>query len=200
MGMITCKGCEQELPKEFFAVDKKRGTGRRYKCRACSAEEFKRWQQTGGYQTRLAKGRAERGQLKQTDPKRRWAEMALNNARRRAKAKGLPCTVTVDWLVSASPDACPASGLPLSYTNTTSLADSAALDRIDNTRGYEPGNCWVLSMKANRIKSDATLAEIEAVAQALRLMMDKRLLDAVQAKKDEPSGPPPKPVSNPYAV
>jgi len=41
---------------------------------------------------------------------------------------------------------------------------------------------------------------VDSTSQALRLMMDKRLLDAVQAKKDEPSGPPPKPVSNPYAA
>jgi predicted phage terminase large subunit-like protein len=41
---------------------------------------------------------------------------------------------------------------------------------------------------------------VDSTSQALRLMMDKRLLDAVQAKKDEPVGPPPKPVSNPYAV
>jgi len=41
---------------------------------------------------------------------------------------------------------------------------------------------------------------VDSVSQCFRLMMDKRLLDAVQAKKDEPSGPPPKPVSNPYAV
>jgi predicted phage terminase large subunit-like protein len=40
---------------------------------------------------------------------------------------------------------------------------------------------------------------VDSTSQALRLMMDKRLLDSVQAKKDEPSGPPPKPVSNPYA-
>ncbi len=197
--MITCRGCDQELPKEFFAVDKMRATGRRYKCRDCSAAEFKHWQKTSGYKKRLMKGIEQRAALKQTDPKRRWAEMALSNARRRAKVKGLPCTVSVDWLVLASPDTCPASGVPLSYINAMSLADSAALDRIDNTRGYEPNNCWVISMKANRIKSDATLAEIEAVAQALRLMMDKRLLDSVQAKKDEPSGPPPKPVRNPYA-
>jgi predicted phage terminase large subunit-like protein len=40
---------------------------------------------------------------------------------------------------------------------------------------------------------------VDSTSQALRLMMDKRLLDSVQAKKDEPSGPPPKPVLNPYA-
>jgi predicted phage terminase large subunit-like protein len=40
---------------------------------------------------------------------------------------------------------------------------------------------------------------VDSVSQAFRLMMDKRLLDAVQARKDE-IGPPPKPVSNPYAA
>lgn len=40
---------------------------------------------------------------------------------------------------------------------------------------------------------------VDSVSQCFRLMMDKRLLDAVQAKKDE-AGPPPKPVSNPYAA
>jgi predicted phage terminase large subunit-like protein len=40
---------------------------------------------------------------------------------------------------------------------------------------------------------------VDSCSQAFRLMMDKRLLDAAQAKKDE-AGPPPKPVTNPYAA
>ena len=41
---------------------------------------------------------------------------------------------------------------------------------------------------------------VDSTSQALRLMMDKRLLDSVQARKDELGGPPPKPVRNPYAA
>jgi predicted phage terminase large subunit-like protein len=48
----------------------------------------------------------------------------------------------------------------------------------------------------NSIKHDDY---VDSSTQALRLMMDKRLLDAVQAKKDE-TGPPPKALSNPYAA
>lgn len=40
---------------------------------------------------------------------------------------------------------------------------------------------------------------VDSTTQALRLMMDKRLLDAVQARKDE-TGPPPKVITNPYAA
>ena len=41
---------------------------------------------------------------------------------------------------------------------------------------------------------------VDSTTQALRLCMDKRLLDAVQARKDEMAAPPRKPVANPYAV
>ena len=41
---------------------------------------------------------------------------------------------------------------------------------------------------------------VDATTQALRLCMDKRLLDAVQARKDEMAAPPRKPVANPYAA
>jgi len=40
----------------------------------------------------------------------------------------------------------------------------------------------------------------DSTSQALRLMMDKRLLEPIMARKDEASGPPPKPIHNPYAL
>ena len=40
---------------------------------------------------------------------------------------------------------------------------------------------------------------VDSVTQAIRLCMDKNMLDAVQARKDE-VGPPPKRVTNPYAI
>ena len=39
---------------------------------------------------------------------------------------------------------------------------------------------------------------VDAFSQALRLLMDKRLLDPVKAHKDERDAPPPKVVTNPY--
>jgi predicted phage terminase large subunit-like protein len=49
----------------------------------------------------------------------------------------------------------------------------------------------------NSIKHDDF---VDSTTQALRLCMDKRLLDAVQARKDEMVAPPRKPVTNPYAA
>jgi hypothetical protein len=37
------------------------------------------------------------------------------------------------------------------------------LDRIDNSKGYVPSNIAVISMRANMIKNNATLAELKAI-------------------------------------
>ena len=41
---------------------------------------------------------------------------------------------------------------------------------------------------------------VDSASQALRLLMDKRWLDPVKARKDERDAPPPKVVTNPYAA
>lgn len=45
---------------------------------------------------------------------------------------------------------------------------SPSLDRIDPSRGYIAGNVVVISHKANRLKNDAGLAELEALVAWLK--------------------------------
>ena len=45
-----------------------------------------------------------------------------------------------------------------------------SLDRIDHKKGYVAGNIAVISWRANKIKTDAIAAELEAVAAWLRRM------------------------------
>ena len=40
---------------------------------------------------------------------------------------------------------------------------TATIDRVDPDGGYVTGNVRVISMRANRIKSDASIAELESV-------------------------------------
>lgn len=76
-------------------------------------------------------------------------------ARWGAKKRGL------EWAIEREdypiPVLCPALGIPLdwsSYDNTPSL------DRVDNEKGYVPGNVVVVSRRANRIKSAASVDEL----------------------------------------
>lgn len=85
---------------------------------------------------------------------------ALSAARARAKKAGLPFTITrADVPV---PEFCPVFGVPLSHGCDDDT--SAEIDRIENHLGYVPGNVLVISRRANRLKRDATLAEMQVLA------------------------------------
>ena len=89
-------------------------------------------------------------------------------ARARAKERGLPCTITVeelDW-----PTHCPIFSMELDYTTTPVGQRQHAkrdafptLDRKIPELGYVPGNVFVLSFKANRLKQDSTIDQLEAL-------------------------------------
>ena len=46
--------------------------------------------------------------------------------------------------------------------------NSPSLDRKDSTKGYTRENIWVISWRANALKNDATLAELEMIVDGLR--------------------------------
>lgn len=85
------------------------------------------------------------------------AEM-IRNARRRARLLGVECTLTVYDIVI--PEVCPVLGIPLARGTQRQKNASPSIDRIRNDRGYTPDNIWVISLKANRMKNDATDAEL----------------------------------------
>jgi hypothetical protein len=88
-------------------------------------------------------------------------KVMLQGARSRAKVKGLPFDLTYEDF--EIPAYCPILGMEL--ISRRRLQDcSPSLDRIDNSKGYVKGNVIVVSLKANRIKSNATVEEIRKVA------------------------------------
>jgi hypothetical protein len=91
------------------------------------------------------------------------------SARQRANLKGYEFSITLDDVVI--PEYCPVLGIKLEGSvghgrkNLNQLEASPSLDRIDNTRGYVPGNVCVISLRANNLKKDATLAELRALTR-----------------------------------
>ena len=80
-------------------------------------------------------------------------------AKERAKRRGLEFTIQLSDIVIG--EKCPLLGIPMVYGTRT----SPSLDRIDNTKGYVPGNVMVISKKANTMKSDATFSDLFALAE-----------------------------------
>jgi len=165
--LITCSKCKCSFGVEQFSKDKHRSTGRRSACKACSAEEFRAYRQSSAYGERLQRQLVQRRKEKIETPVTRWATVAIGNARRRAKAAGIACTITKAWLVAHAPTHCALLEVPLDYQATTSTATSASVDRRDSALGYTPDNCRIISFKANRIKSNASVFEIALLAKNL---------------------------------
>lgn len=62
------------------------------------------------------------------------------------------------------PDRCPVLGIKLVVgADWANRLSAPSLDRVDNTKGYVPGNVQVLSLRANNMKNDSTIEELELV-------------------------------------
>jgi hypothetical protein len=84
-------------------------------------------------------------------------------AKKRAKEKGIVFDLGVLDIVI--PKVCPILGIELHKGAGRIEPSSPSLDRKNNQLGYTKENSWVVSHKANRLKSDATAAELRAVLQ-----------------------------------
>lgn len=79
----------------------------------------------------------------------------LHRAKARSKKSGIPFSITIKDIVI--PETCPILEIPLvcHRGQPGGRPNSPALDRIENDKGYIPGNVRVISNLANVMKSSA---------------------------------------------
>lgn len=84
------------------------------------------------------------------------AWIMYHNARRRARELNIPFDIKFTDIII--PEYCPVLGFKLTTDNRET---NPSLDRILPELGYVVGNIQVISMRANRLKNDATIEELE---------------------------------------
>lgn len=114
------------------------------------------------------KGYAAKMRWKARDPKNAWACSAVGGAKARAAKAGVAFDLDKEYVRSIAPDTCPVLGLPFVWYGESLRPNSPSLDRLVPEKGYVRGNVAVISMRANAIKSDASVEEIEKVAAWLK--------------------------------
>jgi len=90
----------------------------------------------------------------------------VKNAKNRSKEKQFPIEIDMWYLYNLTKGLthCPVLGVELLFGGQGKIHDnSASIDRFDPSKGYIKGNVWIISYKANRMKSDATIDEIKKV-------------------------------------
>ena len=81
-------------------------------------------------------------------------------AKSRAKSKNLPFNIELTDIVV--PDRCPVFGTEWDFDRKEG---TPSLDKIAPSKGYVKGNIVVVSMRANRLKNDATPEELRLLAE-----------------------------------
>lgn len=109
-----------------------------------------------------ARAKRRRQRMAVEEPSRLLHKMAKKNARE----KGLAFEIAPTDL--PVPTTCPVLGIALSFTPGKRTWATPSVDRVDPAQGYIPGNVRVISWRANRLKWDSTLAELEAVVRYMR--------------------------------
>lgn len=149
-GMKICYGCRKMLPYEMFGSDKNKWLGLADRCKPCR-KEYSRYHYNKWF--------------------RNNAEARLFSAARgRAKRQGIPFTITIEDIII--PDKCPVLGIPLYRENGKFKYNTPSIDRFVPSMGYVPGNICVISWRANWLKNDGTVEELELVAQWMRQVSD----------------------------
>ena len=88
----------------------------------------------------------------------------LSNIKSSAKKRGIFFDLTISDLNNLSfPITCPILGIELKFNSGNIADNSYSIDRIDSNKGYIFDNIIVISAKANRLKNNGTIEEIEKI-------------------------------------
>lgn len=99
---------------------------------------------------------------------KKFIYLMWSRAKKRAEEKNLPFNLELSDI--NIPDLCPVLGVEFSVNKTGKGPGdySPSLDRINCKTGYTKDNVRVICFKANRIKSDAELHEVEKVLEYMK--------------------------------
>lgn len=99
----------------------------------------------------------------------------FHSAKRRAAKLNLPFDLVLSDIVI--PDTCPILGIPIVPAKHSITLNSATLDKIIPSRGYVRGNVWVISHKANKMKSNHTIETLELFLSKIREQLSENWSD-----------------------
>lgn len=141
--MKKCFACKKIKESTEFYVDNRLKSGLASSCKVC------------------VEGRVDQKKKYQRFRENNPVAYLVNPARCRAKQKQIPFDINNDDVVI--PAICPVLGIPLIASKHKYSPNSPSLDRIKPALGYVKGNVRVISYRANMLKNDATIEELQKV-------------------------------------
>ena len=162
-----CNKCREYLPFSMFSTNNARKDRLMSHCKACDTkvQEKKRRKNPERTLELSRKYQAER----RKDFNYRL-QMLITASKQRATIKNIEHNITVEDLKEIYPKdgCCPVFGVKLEFGNAGFRENRPSIDKIDPTKGYTKHNIQILSWRANRLKADATVQELEMLLAYLK--------------------------------
>ena len=138
----VCNSCEQSLNLNKFSLIEKWNINSDTKntCKKCSKKNA-------------------RTEKLNRDWKVDAARLLYSNIKSRCKRIGREFSIDIEDIII--PEKCPVFGFDLKREDKQTWMCAPSVDRVDNSKGYIKGNITVVSRRANILKKDATLEELE---------------------------------------
>lgn len=112
----------------------------------------------------------EKERLAAIENTKKWptSKYLFKQIKKSAKARGLDFNLDEEDLVP--PENCPHCGIKLrTYIGEGSKGnDALSVDRLDNNKGYIKGNIAIVCWRANNLKRDATVEELELLIKWMK--------------------------------
>jgi len=139
-GHRPCVECKRMLPFSFFHKSKRCKFGVYPACKSCRHPRSKKLYASRTIEQKL-----------------------LDGAKQRAVKYGRDCDLEIEDIKIG--ECCPVLGEKFGASNTDM---APTLDRVNNDFGYVKGNVVVISKKANRLKSNASIEDVRKVLQYMK--------------------------------
>jgi hypothetical protein len=168
--MKNCSTCQRLKPLAEFSRNRSTHDGLQGCCKQCNAKwnadhkeeqrayhaEYRRRNKRALARYARTTERKAQNRRRRTSPRGR-IQNVLRETKHRARTLGIAFDLTVDDITI--PTHCPVFGIPIAFDKAREYVPS--IDRVDRTKGYTKDNIAIMSMRANRLKSDATLDELK---------------------------------------
>ncbi len=163
----NCNKCFKSKPLVEFSLDRSSRDGLQAKCKECD-RQYQQTRRSLNKESVLEYGRNYQAKRRQNFEYR--LQMLLNASKQRASLKNREHTLTLEDIKTLYPadGKCPVFGFALEFNNKGFRDTSPSIDRIDSKKGYTRDNVQIISWKANKLKSTATVEDLELLVAFLK--------------------------------
>lgn len=162
-----CNRCKKYVSLDLFSKNNANKDKLSNTCKTCD-QEYQEKQRKKTPEKRLVAAREYQKERRKNFDYR--LQMLLNASKQRARNKNIEHTLTIEELKELYPadGRCPVFGFTLQFGSAGFRENSPSVDKIDPKGGYTKDNVQIISWKANRLKTDATVKELELLLSFMK--------------------------------